>query len=478
LLAACSGVRIPEPVVVLDPEAVDLGFVRAGSQVQRRITVADVGEGAQVPRLLELRLTGEGADWIDVAPVVPLPADLQVPLPVAVTAVAVPVDARLGAYELDLVAFAEVGDTEVEVAAVVTFEVRSCDEDADGALAEECGGTDCNDEDPTLRPGAEELCNEIDDDCNGLVDDARDVDGDGFGRCDDCDDNDFRVNPAGIEVCNGIDDDCDGFVGLDEADLDGDGVPVCDRDCDDRDPARFPGAAELCNNIDDNCNSVIDDVPDADRDGFDLCDDCDDTDEETFPGATEVCDGVDNNCDGSLPADEVDADFDGVSTCQGDCDDTDVTRSPRNAEICNGRDDNCAGDIDEAAACPCERREFEGDVYQFCDTALSWNDAQAQCLAWGYHLLTIDTSREDRAAFRAANGVDATRRWWTGFNDIAVEDTWVWEDGSPVGYTNWNSNEPNDSGSGEDCGQINRYSDGTWNDEPCANSLPYICELD
>jgi hypothetical protein len=366
----------------------------------------------------------------------------------------------------------------VEVRGGVTFEVKTCDEDLDGVLATECGGGDCDDEDPNLFPGNTELCNDIDDDCNGLVDDALDADGDGFGLCDDCNDADFRINPAGIEVCNGLDDDCNGFVSADEIDRDGDGVPVCDDDCDDNDPTRSPRAVELCNSRDDNCNFVIDDVLDADGDGFDLCEDCDDLQAFVFPGAEEICNGRDDNCDGALPDIERDADADGVAICRGDCDDADPTVSPLAVELCNGRDDTCAGDIDEAGACPCERREFEGGLYQFCDAAKTWGDGQAQCAAWGYHLVTIDTGREDRGVFRAATGVDATRRWWIGFNDRATEDLWVWEDGSRVSYTNWNASEPNDSGSGEDCGQINRYSDGTWNDEPCGNSLPYVCELD
>ena len=95
--------------------------------------------------------------------------------------------------------------------------------------------TDCDDNDATVFPGATEVCNGIDDDCDGQIDEGvqttyyEDTDGDGFGdagsttqACSvpsgfvsndtDCDDNDAAVFPGATEVCNGIDDDCDGQI--------------------------------------------------------------------------------------------------------------------------------------------------------------------------------------------------------------------------------------------------------------------------
>ena len=97
---------------------------------------------------------------------------------------------------------------------------------------------DCNDNDPNVYPGASELCNGVDDDCNTLIDDNaidqttwyEDSDNDGFGNaaitlidCNqpsgyvadntDCNDGDININPGMTEVCgNGIDDNCNGFI--------------------------------------------------------------------------------------------------------------------------------------------------------------------------------------------------------------------------------------------------------------------------
>jgi len=73
--------------------------------------------------------------------------------------------------------------------------------------------SDCDDGSAAISPVGTELCDEVDDDCDGLVDEGFDGDGDGVASCSDCDDSDADISPLTDEVCgNGVDDDCDGFA--------------------------------------------------------------------------------------------------------------------------------------------------------------------------------------------------------------------------------------------------------------------------
>ena len=136
------------------------------------------------------------------------------------------------------------------------------DHDADGHESAACGGMDCNDRYADTYPGAEEICDGRDNDCDGQIDeDFEDADGDGSAWCADCDDSDPTIHPGAEETCDHIDNNCNGFIDED-FDRDGDGWTTCDEpmpDCDDLDPFISPGKDEDCDNgVDDDCDGLID----------------------------------------------------------------------------------------------------------------------------------------------------------------------------------------------------------------------------
>ena len=182
-----------------------------------------------------------------------------------------------------------------------------CD-DLDGDLycSTSQGGSDCNDSDPEIHPGAQDHCGDgVDQDCSQLADDA-DLDDDGHvdQACggDDCDDLDASISPSAEELCgDDIDQDCSGV--LDDADLDGDGhlAEACGGDdCDDREQYVHPDRLERCDGLDNDCDGALPvEEQDLDGDGFLACDDdCNDHDDEVHPGIDDGSDGVDANCDG------------------------------------------------------------------------------------------------------------------------------------------------------------------------------------
>jgi hypothetical protein len=295
-------------------------------------------------------------------------------------------------------------------------------------------GLDCDDANAERRPGASEVCDGADDDCDRLVDEGvqvsvwADVDRDGWGAngapvlgcpsvdwvqtTGDCADRNPARNPGATELCDAIDQDCDGsaenglgYTGLRDWDGDGYGDPgstvtTCDPnqivgvggDCDDRQPLANPGELERCDGLDNDCDGSLDEGTllavwrDRDGDGWGddaslawRCEvpsggvtadgDCDDANAAVRPDAAEVCDGVDNDCsgvsdDGGYLAWYVDADQDGygaggpswacappvpgMATRGDDCADGAHHAHPGATEAaCDGVDDNCDGTVDE-----------------------------------------------------------------------------------------------------------------------------------
>jgi len=156
------------------------------------------------------------------------------------------------------------------------------DADLDGFTAVAAGGSDCDDNDPDINPGAVEVWYDgVDSDCAG--DSDFDQDGDGYEAAvyypdstavrpesglpgGDCQDVFDFINPGEEEVWyDGTDADCDG---QNDFDKDGDGYRTAEfgyRDCNDDDPLANPEAVEAFNGADDDCNGLIDDKASPDR---------------------------------------------------------------------------------------------------------------------------------------------------------------------------------------------------------------------
>ena len=271
------------------------------------------------------------------------------------------------------------------------METCYADADADGyrsrstvaSLDTSCGGAgeasastpsgDCDDSEAAVNPGEAEVCDaaEVDEDCDGLSNDASavdatrwydDTDADGYGdpslselaceaplgsadNADDCDPSDSATSPDGTEVCGGGDEDCDGLIDDDDPSVSGILTLYTDADGDGYGDA---GAAIS------GCAPSGSVVANAD--------DCDDTDPLTHPSAAETtADGVDQDCDGgdvchadadddgyrgpgTLPSADLDCTDAGEAeaSAPSDCDDTDASLNPSATEVAgDGIDQNC-----------------------------------------------------------------------------------------------------------------------------------------
>lgn len=142
--------------------------------------------------------------------------------------------------------------------------ITSKDADGDGYDSVDYGGTDCDDSNASVYPGATEVCDEIDQDCDTVIDEdtvCTDDDGDGYSENEgDCDDTLTSAYPGAPELEDAVDNDCDGLIdeGTPAFDDDGDGYSERDGDCDDDVPEVNPAATEACDGIDNDCDFVVD----------------------------------------------------------------------------------------------------------------------------------------------------------------------------------------------------------------------------
>ncbi len=182
-----------------------------------------------------------------------------------------------------------------------------------------------------------------------------DVDGDGFSGCVECDDSKASVFPGAPEICDGRNNDCDDpewpAPPPDEIDSDADGVSSCQGDCNDDDNRTFPGAEQICDGANNDCDdpgwpALPEDEADGDDDGLSACaGDCDDRNDTVLPGAPEFCDGIDNDCDGVVDEDAAgqDSDVDGIFNA---CDNCVLIRNPSQSDRdTDGEGDSC--DLDD-----------------------------------------------------------------------------------------------------------------------------------
>ncbi|XP_051812111.1 echinoidin-like [Acanthochromis polyacanthus] len=125
--------------------------------------------------------------------------------------------------------------------------------------------------------------------------------------------------------------------------------------------------------------------------------------------------------------------------------------------------------------CPQFWFSFNGRCYKYIATTMTWAIAEFYCVSQGAHLVSIHSADEQNFVNSLISSFDySAKPIWIGLNDLFHEGTFTWSDGSEVNFDFWNTGEPDDYGSRENCGQSSGPS-FKWNDYSCTSSCPAVC---
>jgi hypothetical protein len=329
---------------------------------------------------------------------------------------------------------------------------------------------DCNDQNIAVHPGVSDLCNGINDDCDGFIDEDHvfAATSCGIGACgstglvqclggvttDTC----VAGQPSSDNVCNLVDEDCDGTADEDYISVptscgagacETQGAIVCIAGVLSNNCVPLTPSSEICDSIDNDCDGSVDEddvcvLPDNDHDGYTQETDCNDADADVNPGKTEVCNGIDDDCD------------DGVDVGPSICSANDIT-----INSCDNNPDN---------------NVFTKDTFSFmsvcngllgCTSApVDWQSLIAHACIVGQCGAVCDDNQDCSVACQPDGCYDEEYRDYSGASASCSNCVCI---GGSCGYTVPYDDEVCDDGLDNDCDQ--------HTDERCAG-LDESCDSD
>ena len=346
------------------------------------------------------------------------------------------------------------------------------DNDGDGYNLSDSNSSfiDCNDNDSSIYPGATETCNNLDDNCDGNIDEGV-VNSTtcGVGVCsgnsgiqacvngtwgnDTCN----PLNRSTAETCNNEDDDCDGEVdeGLNQNSTCGVGIclgsvgiqtctnGILSDTCD----AFSNATAEIVNNLDDDCDGEVDEgISRTTTCGVGICSGntgieiysngtysngtysngtwVNDTCDPFFNSTAETCNNLDDDCDGEIDENLTQSTTCGVGRCSGNTGmqtctngvwggDTCDSFSRATTEICNNLDDDCDGNIDNGVVNTTICENGTGFGTQICANGL-WGEDTCNSLQLAANETTPLILRNSRAQYPVTFEVHNQSMWENG----------------------------------------------------------------
>ena len=172
----------------------------------------------------------------------------------------------------------------------------------------------------------------------------------------------------------------------------------------------------------------------------------------------------------------VDNDNDTFNACTEDCNDLDLGVHPGATEVCNYRDDDCNEVIDDGPGCPdcIDVTGNDAESYSLCFHEASWSDARQSCIDKGLELASIHDETTGTQLVYDLIGNTGIYESWIGLNDIALEGTFTWTDGSPLDWENWIVVFPPEWAQYLDC--VSYHAILGWMTYPCDEERAFMCK--
>ncbi|XP_051257321.1 C-type mannose receptor 2-like [Dicentrarchus labrax] len=116
----------------------------------------------------------------------------------------------------------------------------------------------------------------------------------------------------------------------------------------------------------------------------------------------------------------------------------------------------------------CFEYDSQGTESYFLNTTLlSWRDAQSSCRQHHTDLVSVKTKEQNTDIYGHTSGYQI----WLGM----IADNWMWSDGSPTSFRNWENTNPDNNGGAENCVVIRKSFQNQWDDTACDRSYPFVC---
>ncbi|XP_039678906.1 type-2 ice-structuring protein-like [Perca fluviatilis] len=131
--------------------------------------------------------------------------------------------------------------------------------------------------------------------------------------------------------------------------------------------------------------------------------------------------------------------------------------------------------VKRSSSCPSGWTGYNGRCFLYVPTAMTWADAEKNCLYHGGNLASVHSFNEHHVIQSMILRI--THMYplaWLGGSDAQQEGSWFWSDGTPFRFNFWSPGQP-DNRANANCLLMNFGDQKKFDDQPCNYRMPFVC---